>query len=544
MSQSSDDLPMSENPYLMTMPQLISAKKKIGQIAAYYDPAKSSFRGFDASALTPTEFREQLRRNFLVRLTDQELGAIVLLFDKDGDGEVDSTEFINEFFRLGKQEKTKFFLKKKALDATLQKAKAKAQAEHEAKFVELATPKFPETWTKEEERNAVRKVAKVAFTYDSKFAKFMGGGIQGFLDNGSLDAAQFSEQLRRNFQLHLSPAEVSALMHVFDIDGNGSVDCAEFIYTFFRMGRNERDRHIRKNMSLTAKLNEEERVARAQRKAKFEKYALVKMVPSTKEDKKRALKKISKAATFHWGDIGGGKSFESAELTPAAFKEQLKRQFLIRLTPGELDAMMKIFDTNNDGAISSVEFVTTFFRIGMKGKRKLLEKKRAKMKELAQKEINRLKQKKEKAIELVQTKIDWPELPIDINNPDGPTMPFSPIARGTAKNNDDKRRPRKPPMSEFLKTIPKSTIQSIDGGSVADLFPRASDDTKDFIKYIEQREAEIIEYERMLMSRGSSRGGFMSPNKGGFKISMTDGSGSYSMDSGFNDDNGLLPPIA
>ena len=36
------------NPYLLTLPQLISAKEKIGNVSAFYDPAQKSLRGFDA----------------------------------------------------------------------------------------------------------------------------------------------------------------------------------------------------------------------------------------------------------------------------------------------------------------------------------------------------------------------------------------------------------------------------------------------------------------------------------------------------------------
>jgi hypothetical protein len=49
----------------------------------------------------------QLRRNFFINLTDAELGALVVLFDRDGNGRVHSVDFIREFFRIGKQEKIK-----------------------------------------------------------------------------------------------------------------------------------------------------------------------------------------------------------------------------------------------------------------------------------------------------------------------------------------------------------------------------------------------------------------------------------------------------
>jgi hypothetical protein len=72
----------SQNPYLLTLPQLMTAKKKIGHLASYFDPQRMSLKGFDAEELNPTEFREQLRRTFAVELTNKELGALVMYCDK------------------------------------------------------------------------------------------------------------------------------------------------------------------------------------------------------------------------------------------------------------------------------------------------------------------------------------------------------------------------------------------------------------------------------------------------------------------------------
>eukprot|EP01036_Dinobryon_divergens_P001823 gene1823-2394_t len=70
-----------KNPYLLTLPQLLSAKKKIGKVAANYNPQKDSRQGFESESLTPSEFREQLRYNFDLHLTNAELGALVVLCD-------------------------------------------------------------------------------------------------------------------------------------------------------------------------------------------------------------------------------------------------------------------------------------------------------------------------------------------------------------------------------------------------------------------------------------------------------------------------------
>lgn len=127
------------NPYLLTLPELMSAKKKIGRVACFYDHDKMSLSGFDSKALNPTEFRSQLRTNFLIELTNAELGAIIMLFDKDGDGTVDTVEFINEFFRLGKLEKMKFNIKKQEDEAKVAHLQAVIKAKKDAKVAALTT---------------------------------------------------------------------------------------------------------------------------------------------------------------------------------------------------------------------------------------------------------------------------------------------------------------------------------------------------------------------------------------------------------------------
>lgn len=75
-------VPGRDNPFLLTRPELLSAKRKIAQVAYGFDPRKISFKGFESHSLDPTTFREQIRHNLLIHLTNAELGALVTLFDK------------------------------------------------------------------------------------------------------------------------------------------------------------------------------------------------------------------------------------------------------------------------------------------------------------------------------------------------------------------------------------------------------------------------------------------------------------------------------
>jgi len=49
--------------------------------------------------MTPSIFREQLRRTWNIKLNPSQLGSLVAFFDLDGDGTVDCAEFLTQFFK-------------------------------------------------------------------------------------------------------------------------------------------------------------------------------------------------------------------------------------------------------------------------------------------------------------------------------------------------------------------------------------------------------------------------------------------------------------
>lgn len=156
----------SANPYLLTLPQLISVKKKIGQLAAFHDHEKSSLKAFDSEQLNPTEFREQLRRTFGIEITNAELGAIVMYCDKEGEGNISSSQFRKEFFRLGKEERMKHMLSHQEMQARIAESRKMKEDERKQRMLEMVKFKMADSWTKEEEESAVRKITEVAFSYD------------------------------------------------------------------------------------------------------------------------------------------------------------------------------------------------------------------------------------------------------------------------------------------------------------------------------------------------------------------------------------------
>ena len=72
--------------------------------------------------------------------------------------------------------------------------------------------------------------------------------------------------------------------------------------------------------------------------------------PATEADKESALRKLRIAAAYYNKDnviIPPLQTcFASSEITPTIFRELLKHLFQIKLSPGEMDAAVTMFDAN------------------------------------------------------------------------------------------------------------------------------------------------------------------------------------------------------
>ena len=73
-----DDVIRQRRARLAHHPDVVAARSRIRDIAGSWDVTlKGPLRGFDCISLGPTEFREQLKRNFSILLNARELGALV-----------------------------------------------------------------------------------------------------------------------------------------------------------------------------------------------------------------------------------------------------------------------------------------------------------------------------------------------------------------------------------------------------------------------------------------------------------------------------------
>jgi hypothetical protein len=156
--------------HLLALPELLSAKHKLGEAASFNDVRKYDFTGLKADeTLEPFEFRQQLQRVFGIILTDEELGSLVSLFDKKGDGKVSLVEFVREFFILGKIQRDS---KKKANDGSRKRQNDRIKKKGDVllnTIVPKNTIKLPTTWSKEHEISAAKKILRAALSYTGRY---------------------------------------------------------------------------------------------------------------------------------------------------------------------------------------------------------------------------------------------------------------------------------------------------------------------------------------------------------------------------------------
>lgn len=159
--------------------------------------------------------REQLKKVFQVNLTLPELSAFLYDFNKDHDDKhtVLCAPFLVKFLRLGFQERTRriraTWEEKKRIQREQERKRHQEELEKEKKHAAQINRNF----TEEEKEMALLKLRTAARLYDKTTPGAM--SMKAF-EMKEMPPHIFREQLKRVFNLSLTPAELGAIMSVFD----------------------------------------------------------------------------------------------------------------------------------------------------------------------------------------------------------------------------------------------------------------------------------------------------------------------------------------
>ena len=213
--------------------------RRICAAAEHYDADNTDampLTGFQGAEMHPAVFEDQLKRCFHVTFTPKQLGAVVSIFDASGDGFVDGAEFLRTFFQLGfdQRRRTRHLEEVRASDYRDRERRA-AERRSATRRAKTACGVAPYDFGDLSE--AVDKIIESSVKYDKR--SIGPGGLQGF-EGSDMTPTVFREQLKRAFNVRLNPRELGAAVDFFDQDGSGTINCPEFLSTFFDIGTDAR----------------------------------------------------------------------------------------------------------------------------------------------------------------------------------------------------------------------------------------------------------------------------------------------------------------
>lgn len=226
-------------------------------------------------------------------------------------------------------------------------------------------------------------------------------------------------------------------------------------------------RHFRRQAELSHKLVTTERARVKKLEDDLWIKTEAKLRPATEEEKQSVQRKFAKAAAYYKKDsifTDLQKSFESSEINPTYFRELLKVNFNMHLNAGELDAAVKMFDSDGSGHISCGEFLSTFFRLGADEQAKLLESKQTETQRMQTAEEERNRNVVNRLVLNARTRVVWPKLPPNDDDPLPSSASHSrpgttPIPHKGGEGSPDKR----PGTGVSLTPIDPATLTSTGG---------------------------------------------------------------------------------
>jgi hypothetical protein len=378
------------------------AIKKMEKAAKDFDPKHPQSPNLDGlmgvPLVKPAEFREILKRTFNLAVDKAELGVILVEFNNylnkninappnpdqedsidicvqnDGNivspdktvqsnvstGAVDTKQvqcakFIKYFLKVGLElrdkERVSNLKKQEYLNKLAEDERIRKQQELDGKLTVLVDFDYSE----KDEGTCMHKLLEAATKYDKN-----GPGVQALdgFECDSLSAVEFTDVVRRTFNLRLTPKELAIMLKKYGDSGNHPnngtrVPCKQFIQQFLKIGIDERYKLHLKQLERQKELDRlahEEHIAKM--KAVQEKKTFKIDFIYGEGVKKSAMQKLIDASMKYDKARGSSlASFEPAFLSQMEFSQAIVRTFNLILTPKELGFVVDLM--NNEERVNT-----------------------------------------------------------------------------------------------------------------------------------------------------------------------------------------------
>jgi Ca2+-binding EF-hand superfamily protein len=195
-------------------------------------PDLSVFNGADMSV---AEFREMLKRQINLVFTYPELASLLPLIGSKTDRcRVSTSEFLNKFKSMGWKERQKRRAVQLKLLAEQNRKLEEDKKLRREKMSRQMNDIVDYDFTQAEMDSAVEKMTQAAYKYDKNHAG--SGSLEGFMGR-SMEPGVFGRMVNHTFHVKLTGKELGAIISIYDADGDGHIDSAEFLSNFFMMQR-------------------------------------------------------------------------------------------------------------------------------------------------------------------------------------------------------------------------------------------------------------------------------------------------------------------
>lgn len=346
-------------------------------------PGAPSLEAFEQQSMPAHELKDQLKRVFFMKLSPQELGAIMKYFDSDESGSIDCAHFLKKFLRLGYEErmerKREYMLyEDRVAKERERREQDKLQTLKQKQNVALAHANT--TFTEQDFQSAFAKIREAAVKYNKSSPG--AAGLQAF-ESMTMPAYVFREQLKLVFNVKVNLQELFALVSYFEREGvSGEIDCAKFVITFLQIGYTERNNIIRefrkKNKNSKAGLGATSSVSEKRSSSVGgEHNGPIVNYTFTEDDMDSMLEKLINVCVYNnnarsnyngSSNINHLLSFQSINFSPHESKNILKSVFNIHCNARELGAFIQFFDVYNKHAAHVQTFLNTLLQIKFKFK--------------------------------------------------------------------------------------------------------------------------------------------------------------------------------
>jgi hypothetical protein len=349
-----------------------SMLEKVTIAATNYDkggPGAKSLEGFDGKTVPAALFKDMLRNCFNLKLTPRETGCLVKQYDNLVSYEVTSVDFLNYFLMLGFNERSKKHtaqLEKQLIENKLR------EEDHLRKLKENESRpcKIDYKFTSKHQFSVMDKLLVASTGFDKNHPS--SPSLNSF-ESKSMNPGQMKENLKRTWNIDLSPKELGYLFKHYDKEQIGEINCADFLISFLGMGKKKRDEE-RKSFLLKKRAIEKESIEKEQKILAsqwdhLEKYVDWDFNENDLEDAFDKIKQCSVKFDKSHPASPSLQGFEGGRMTAGVFRDLVRRTFNLWLTPKELCSIVNQFKHKDDKKmIDTKQFLIHFMKIGFEGR--------------------------------------------------------------------------------------------------------------------------------------------------------------------------------